>query len=182
MSWALREVLRGRLAGESGPAFPRGDRRVAMVYPSPYRVGMSSLGYQWIATCLAEAGFAVERVFLPDDVDAWRAARMAPLSMETGTPLSDFPLLAFSVAYELEIAGLIQLLDLAGIPTLREERGPGHPRVLAGGPLTFSNPLPLAPFVDAMLVGEAEDVVVPAVEGFFADDHLGGVAKLDGGW
>ena len=37
---------------------------------------------------------------------------------------------------------------------------PGATRcVLAGGPLTFSNPLPLAPFVDAIVVGEAEDAV-----------------------
>ena len=182
MSWALKESLRQCLANESGPPFPRGDRRVAMVYPSPYRVGMSSLGYQWIASCLAAAGFAVERVFLPDDVEAWRAARLAPVSIETHTPLTDFPLLCISVAYELEIAGLIHLLDLAGIPVLREDRALHHPRILAGGPLTFSNPLPLAPFVDAMLLGEAEDVVGDAARGFFEDGHLDGVAKLDGGW
>ena len=32
-----------------------------------------------------------------------------------------------------------------------------------GGPLTFSN-LPAAPFVDAMIMGEAEDVLLPAFE------------------
>src|SRR5689334_14110187 len=107
--------MRARLAAESGaPLFAPGPHRVAMAYPSPYRAGMSSLGFQWIAGCLADAGFSVERVFLPDDVDTWRDARLPALSMEQHTPLGDFPLVAISVAYELEIAGLIQLLELSG--------------------------------------------------------------------
>lgn len=182
MSWALREPLKKRLAAERGAPFPRGDRRVAMVYPSPYRIGMSSLGFQWISSVLADAGFGIERVFLPEDVDAWRNARMSPISMETGASLGGFPILCFSVAYELEVSGLVQLLDLAGIPALREDRSPGHPKVLIGGPLTFSNPLPLAPFADAMILGEADDVVVPAVEGFFATGSLDHVADLPGGF
>lgn len=153
-----------------------------MAYPSPYRAGMSSLGYQWICSILAEAGFGVERVFLPDDVEAWRNARLPPLSMETHTPLGSFPIIAISVAYELELAGLVELLRLAGVPPLRRDRTPGHPKILIGGPLTFSNPLPCAPFADAMLFGEAEDVVVPAVRGFFDTGRLDHVADLSGGW
>lgn len=153
-----------------------------MAYPSPYRVGMSSLGYQWICTILGEAGFGVERVFLPDDVDIWRKAKLAPLSMESHTPLGQFPVIAVSVAYELELAGLVELLRLAGVPPLRRDRGPGHPKILIGGPLTFSNPLPCAPFADAMLFGEAEDVVVPAVAGFFDTGSFEHVAGLAGGW
>ncbi|MFZ5479382.1 MAG: B12-binding domain-containing radical SAM protein [Myxococcota bacterium] len=182
-AWDLRSSLRRRLESERGAPLPRGDgRRVALAYPSPYRAGMSSLGYQWIATQLADAGFSVERVFLPDDVEAWRKARLPPLSMETGTPLSEFPLIAFSVAYELEIGGVVQMLDLAGIPALREARGERDPRVLVGGPLTFSNPLPVAPFCDAMLLGEADDVVADAVAGFFAHGDLAHVASLPGGF
>jgi len=54
-----------------------------------------------------------------------------------------------------------------------------------GGPLTFSNPLPAAPFVDAMLMGEAEDVLVPAFEAAMhteGDAWLETVAQLDGGY
>ena len=153
-----------------------------MAYPSPYRAGMSSLGFQWIAGILADSGFSVERVFLPDDVPAWKAARQSPVSMESHTPLGRFPIVAISVAYELEIAGMIELLELAGIPPLRRDRTRGHPQVLIGGPLTFSNPLPLAPFADAMILGEADDVVVPAVEGFFERGDLAHVATLPGGW
>jgi radical SAM superfamily enzyme YgiQ (UPF0313 family) len=58
---------------------------------------------------------------------------------------------------------MLRMLEAAGIPPLREERDPRHPFVLAGGPLTFSNPLPLAPFVDAMIVGEAEELIEPVL-------------------
>lgn len=180
---SLRESLRQRLAKERGRPFLGGGRRkVAMVYPSPYRAGMSSLGFQWVSSLVADAGFTVERVFLPDDVEAWRAARLEPLSLESGTPLSRFPLWCVSLAYELELAGLVELFRLAGVPPRRVDRGPRHPQVLLGGPLSFSNPLPAAPFVDAMLLGEAEDVVVPAVEGFFSAGDLEHVAGLAGGY
>lgn len=178
----LRAALRTRLAGERGQPFPRARRRVALSYPSPYRAGMSSLGFQWVGTRLAEAGFGVERVFLPDDVAAWRAARLPPLSMESHTPLAEFPLLAVSLAYELELVGLIELLQLAGIPPLRADRTAHHPKILLGGPLTFSNPLPAAPFVDAMILGEADDVVAEAVGAFFDDGDLDAVARLPGGY
>lgn len=161
---------------------PRGRERVAMAYPSPYRAGMSSLGFQWITSLVADAGFGAERVYLPDDVEAWRRARLPPLSMESQSPLGSFPLIAASVAYELELAGLVELFRLAGIPPLRRDRGPGHPKVLLGGPLTFSNPLPLAPFADAILYGEADDTVVPTVEGFFTTGDFDHVAALPGGW
>lgn len=181
-AWDLRDALRARVAAERGvPFFRPGPRRVALVYPSPYRAGMSSLGFQWIAGRLADAGFSVERVFLPDDVEEWRRRRIQPCSLETGTPLGQFPILAVSVAYELEIAGLITLLDLAGIPALRAARSHGHPKILAGGPLTFSNPLPLGPLVDGVITGEAEDVVADVVGAFFDT----GALELDGvsgGW
>ncbi|MSP54707.1 MAG: radical SAM protein [Myxococcales bacterium] len=184
---ALAAPILTRRGLERGAPFPGGrPRKVAMVYPSPYRVGMSSLGFQWISSVLAERGFQVERVFLPEDVEAWRKARACPVSEETLTPLSEFPILCVSLAYELELVGLIELLRLAGIPPLRRDRrrhrSGGHPTVLLGGPLTFSNALPAAPFVDGMILGEAEDVVADAIDGFFADGHLGGLAALPGGY
>ncbi|MCB9765923.1 MAG: radical SAM protein [Alphaproteobacteria bacterium] len=174
MSWAHIQALRDRLDLERGPAFTPGPRRVVMLYPSPYRVGMSSLGYQWICGVLADQGFAVERAFLPDDVDAWRRSRTPLLTVETQSPVSGFPVVGVSLAYELELAGLITALELAGIPPLRAARGPEHPRVIVGGPLTFSNPRPAAPFADLLLLGEAEETVGPAMEA-----ALGGPGWLD---
>src|SRR6185295_2825472 len=39
-----------------------------------------------------------------------------------------------------------------------------HPLVIAGGPLTFSNPAPLAPFFDLVVLGEGEQLVAELVE------------------
>src|SRR5690606_28856468 len=102
-------------------------------------------------------GRAAHRAFLPDDVKAYRDSRVPLFTFEGMRPVSDYRVVAFSVAYELETAGLIDCLRLADIPPLAAERDGRHPIVIAGGPLTFSNPLPLAPFVDLILMGEAED-------------------------
>src|SRR5690606_13150548 len=122
--------------------------RIALAYPSPYSVAMSSLGFQRIYRAIQETpGMCCERAFLPDEAHADEA----PLTYESLRPLASYPILAFSVAYDLEVAGLIRMLMGAKIPVLRTERSEHHPFVVAGGPLTFSNPLPLAPFVDAIV-------------------------------
>ena len=156
-----------------------------MLYPSPYRAGMSSLGFQWILSRLRDAGMSVERAFLPDDVDRWRATRRPLLTYETETPVGNFAVVGVSLAYELELAGLVQALELAGIPPLRRDRGPHHPRVVLGGPLTFSNPLPAAPFVDAMLLGESEEHVADAFQAALelpTREFHDAIARLPGGF
>ena len=152
-----------RLRAEVGAIPKQAPLRVALAYPSPYAVGMSSLGFQRIYRALQEtSGMMCERAFLPDDAVAG-AKGEEPVTYESRTPLSGFPIVAFSVAYELEIAGMIQVLELSHLPPLRAERTDEHPFILAGGPLTFSNPVPLAPFVDAVIMGEAEGLVESVV-------------------
>ncbi len=160
MSWALQEQIRARLGDEQGTLRSETDHRIALCYPSPYSVGMSSLGFQTIyREICGRPGWSAERAFLPDDVAAWRAARAPLITYESLRPVSAFETLAFSVAYELEITGLFEVLELAGVPLLASERDVRHPLIVAGGPLTFSNPLPLAPFVDVILLGEAEELI-----------------------
>ena len=159
-----RRIIRERLAAEVGRIEKDAPFRVGLVYPSPYSVGMSSLGYQRIYRLLQGLdGICCERVFLPDGGDQPGAQVEAAVSYEQLRPLDEFPVLAPSVAYELEIAGLLRLLAASGIPPRWDDRTPGHPFVLAGGPLTFSNPLPLAPFADAIVMGEAEEVLPRAL-------------------
>jgi len=180
-----RAQIRKRMAAERGNDFAQGGSPVAMLYPSPYRAGMSSVGFQWIIKILREAGLQVERAFTPDDPEAWRESKVPLHTYETERPVAHFPVIGVSLAYELELDGLITALELAGIPPLRRDRTHRHPRIVLGGPLTFSNPLPAAPFVDAMLMGEAEDVVVPAFEAALhtdGDAWLDEIAALDGGY
>lgn len=157
---ARAERIRRRLADERGRIDKQAPFTVALLYPSPYAAAMSSLGYQRVYRAIMEApGLACERVVLDDEAERELHAQGRPLTYESQRPLEDFPVVAASVAYEGELGGLLRMLDAAGIPPLREERGDRHPFVLAGGPLTFSNPLPLAPFCDAIVVGEAEELV-----------------------
>ncbi|HKC58966.1 MAG TPA: radical SAM protein [Myxococcales bacterium] len=158
--WALLEPLRARLADEQGTLSRQAATRIALCYPSPYHVGMSSLGFQTIYRELnAEPGCAAERAFLPEDVEAHRAARVPVCTVETQRPIGDFAALAFSISYELELSGLLDMLDVSGLPVRAADRADSHPIVVCGGPLTFSNPVPLAAFADLVVMGEAEDLV-----------------------
>jgi radical SAM superfamily enzyme YgiQ (UPF0313 family) len=168
-SWHAQEIGRRLLAEELGTIRRDAPRRVALVYPSPSRAAMSSLGYQCIYKQLNSLpGVAADRAMLPDDIAAFRESGSPLLTLEREQSVGDYPLVAFSVAYELELAGLIDCLDLAGVPVLREQRGTEHPIVVAGGPLTFSNPAPLGPFCDVILLGEGEQIVVELLEAFEA--------------
>lgn len=175
----LRERIRRRLADEVGRIHKQAPLTVALCYPSPYAAGMSSLGYQRIYRALMEApGLACERAFLDDECEADAALEAErPVTYESLRPIEELPVLAFSVAYELEISGLVRMLNAAGIPARRRERDGRHPLVLAGGPLTFSNPMPLAGIVDAIVVGEADARVVTAV--LAAQGGGGREAQLD---
>ena len=160
MRWDLLQPIRDRLADERGTLRKQAATRIALCYPSPYSVGMSSLGFQTIYREIhAHEDATAERAFLPDDVAQWREARVPLCTYESQQPVATFACLAFSVSYELEITGVFEMLELAGIPLMREERGPQHPLIVIGGPLTFSNPVPLAPFADAIAMGEAEDLI-----------------------
>ena len=164
--WALLEPLRARLADEQGTLTRQAATRMALCYPSPYHVGMSSLGFQTIYRELnAQPGVAAERAFLPEEVDAHRAVRLPVCTVETQRPIGEFAALAFSISYELELSGLFEMLDLSGLPLRAADRTEAHPIVICGGPLTFSNPVPLAAFADLVVMGEAEDLVHEVCEG-----------------
>ncbi len=156
------------LADEIGTIRREASIRVALAYPSPYRAAMSSLGYQAIYTLINNIDeVAADRAVLPDNAQTASTIE----TLERGLALGSYPLIAFSVAYELEIAGLIRCLELAGIPPLARDRGAQHPIIVCGGPLTFSNPVPLAPFCDVVVMGEAEGLIEPLI-GDAIDTHF----------
>jgi radical SAM superfamily enzyme YgiQ (UPF0313 family) len=156
VSGSLAQLIDGRLRAETGRISKQAPFAVALAYPAPYAVAMSSLGFQRIYRGIQETdGLMAERAFLPD-----HGGSQAPVTYESKRQLGQFPVIAVSIASELEIAGLVRLLEAAFIPPLREQRNATHPFLLVGGPLTFSNPLPLAPFADAIVVGEADAIAV----------------------
>jgi len=149
---------RALLAAERGTLYKEAETRIALVYPSPYRAAMSSLGYQQIYRVLhAMPGVAADRAMLPQPEDGARGGGF--VTLEEARPVGGYPMLAYSVAYELEIAGVIDTLARASIPVLAADRDARHPLVIVGGPLTFSNPAPLAPFFDVVILGEGEELI-----------------------
>jgi radical SAM superfamily enzyme YgiQ (UPF0313 family) len=159
-----REELRRWSDRERGAIHREAPVRIALCYPSPYRAAMSSLGFQQIYRLANQLpGIAADRAVLPEDVAAWRASGTPLLTIEREKPVGEYPMLAFSVAYELELAGLVDSLELAGVPVLAKHRDARHPVVIAGGPLTFSNPAPLAPFCDVIVVGEADELIAEVI-------------------
>lgn len=152
------------MADEIGRLSKQAPTTIALAYPSPYSSGMSSLGFQRIYRAIMESdGLACERAFLDDEAETDLAQATRPVTYESMRPLEEFPIVAFSVAYEIELQGLVAMLLAANIPPRRVERDERHPFILAGGPLTFSNPLPLAGLVDAIIVGEAEELVIEVI-------------------
>ena len=139
------------IADETGTLFRRAPREVVLCYPNTYRVAGSSLGFQVIYRALnSRPGVACHRAVLEE-------SRPRPVkSLEFGQELRHYDAILVSIAYELDLANLVHLLDDAGIAPLAADRKPNDPVVIVGGPLTTSNVLPLGPFADLVVMGEAD--------------------------
>ena len=153
----------GKLPRWAGPG--TGDAGLActfvLAFPDLYEVGMSHLGTRILYDLVNKAEDLVcERAFSPwTDMEAQLRARGLPLvSLESHRPLSAFDVVGVSLQYELSYSNVLLNLELGGIPLTTEERSDADPIVIAGGP-TATHPEPIAPFVDAVLVGEAEEVL-----------------------
>jgi radical SAM family uncharacterized protein len=136
----------------------RGRTSVALVYPNHYHVGMSNLGLQTVYGLFNRFDDVVcERVFLPDS-DPAAAGRLT--TFESGRPVAEVDLIAFSISFESDYPNLLSILDQAGIPLRAADRNERHPLVVAGGVACSLNPEPIAAFVDCFLIGEAE-IIIP---------------------
>jgi len=169
MSWRLKKKAQVLVAGEEGIIRKDwgGRVRIALVYPNTYAVGMSNLGFQTIYAHLNRLPHVVcERVFFPDpeDIDEHGRTGTVPFSLESQRPLSDFDLIGFSVTYEGDYINAVRLLRMAGVPVRSADRRSTDPVVIMGGVCAFSNPEPVAPFMDVIVVGEGEEVVGEIVD------------------
>jgi len=149
----------------------RGRIRIALAYPNHYRTGMSNLGFQTLYALLNESpSFLCERVFLPDpgDEGTFPPGSTPLTSLESGRPLFDFDIVAFSVSFENDYPNILAMLAGGRIPLAAESRGEEAPLILGGGIAVMLNPEPLAPFFDLFLLGEAEEMVPEFLEHYRA--------------
>ncbi|MBI5505961.1 MAG: radical SAM protein [Deltaproteobacteria bacterium] len=165
-----------------------GPVSVCLAYPNTYEVAMGNLGFQAVFRLLSTTpGVVCERLFMPA-----RGGRCR--SLENGRSPADFDVLAFSLSFESDYPNIVRMLDAAGIPARSaarrsetsvsepERRGDAEhasaaaratstrgewnwPLLIAGGPATFLNPEPVAPFFDLFLIGEGEEMIREAFAG-----------------
>lgn len=167
MSMHIRRKHRAALAAETNlcPRSRVGQLSICLVSPNRYQTGMSSLGFQTVYSLFAgSTGIRCERGFLPDreDFEEYRRSGTPLLSLESSTPLADFDVIAFSTSFEPDYLNIPIILNLARIPLHANTRSQSDPLVIAGGAAFFINPEPVADFMDAICIGEGEDVV-PAI-------------------
>src|SRR5215204_4313065 len=164
---------------------PHGGRlRVALAFPNTYFVGMSNLGFQTVYRLFNELEDVVcERACLPpkQELQAALASGQPLRTIESGTAVGEFDVLAFSVSFEWDYTNVLSMLRLAGIPARSETRTKHDPLVVIGGAVTFVNPEPLALFADVIAAGEGE-VLIPSLMSAIreADDRQDLLRRLAG--
>jgi radical SAM family uncharacterized protein len=137
------------------------DLKIALAFPDTYGIGMSHLGMKILYHMLnAREDMLAERVFAPwvDMESQLRSRGLALRTLETFTPLEQFDVVGFSMQYELSYTNFLNMLEMGGITPLTSDRGRNEPVILGGGAVASAME-PVAPFFDAILIGDVEDVL-----------------------
>ncbi len=175
MSWKQIVAAKTVLSRETGAIHKDhgGRLTVALAYPNRYYVGMSSLALQILYRSFnAEPDVVCERAFWDERL----SAKQELMTLESQTPVREFDVWAFTISFEMDYFNVVSMLRQAGM--IIGEGGPAHtsgnpprlvdlddrPLLIAGGPGISANPEPLAPFFDAIVIGEAEELLPRLVD------------------
>ena len=142
------------------------DTKIALVFPDIYDIGLSNLGLQILYELINNnPDMLAERAYSPwQDMEKMLREYDIPLySLETKTPLRDFDIIGLTLPYESLYTNTLNFLDLSKIPIHSSERGKDFPLIVAGGHATY-NPEPMAPFIDAFLIGEGEEILLDVID------------------
>lgn len=144
-----RRVPVYRETGEGGRQFGR-PLDVLLIFPQPYAVGMSNLGFLFVYRRLREfPEVNVERAFLDDD-------GTLSLAVESGRDWRQFPVLALSCSYELDVLRFAQWARTAGLELDAGQRAE-QPLLLVGGTGVQVNPHLWAGVADVVCTGRWEE-------------------------
>lgn len=133
--------------------FPRLPQAV-ILFPAPYKTAIANLGFLTIWEKLNRiSDFTCDRAVW--DLQLSRD----PRGLETGIPLSSFPLIFVSSSFDLDLIAFLDILSAAGIEPEARKRSPSNPIIVAGGMTLSLNPAPWSPFVDLAILGEGEQAV-----------------------
>ena len=136
------------------------ELRLAFCFPDTYEIGMSNLGMGILYSTMNELPYVwCERVYAPwgDMYEQMKQNNIPLYALESGDPISEHDVLAFSIGYEMAYSTVLDMIDMAGLPIRSAERTELLPLVIAGGTAAL-NPEPMADFIDIFLLGEGEEM------------------------
>ncbi|HTV23478.1 MAG TPA: TIGR03960 family B12-binding radical SAM protein [Polyangiaceae bacterium] len=176
--------------GERKKPWQSVQARFCLAFPDIYDIGMSHLGYRILYKLINDdPALLAERCYAPwSDMQAKLLEKGEFLrSLESARPLSDFDVVGFSLQFELTYTNVLNMLQLGGIPLRSEHRNDADPLIVAGGPVA-THAEPLAPFIDAFAIGDAEELAVEIAhswarskrEGLSRREALRRLARLQG--
>ncbi len=143
-----KEYLRAELSPFD--SHPMGwSQLLAWVYPNSYEVGMANIGYQWLFGRLKEYRFLLTERFFYEK---------RPTSLESDRSLSEFPIIAVSLPYEIDGLNFIDMLKGVGIEPMAVNRS-RTPLLIGGGDALTLNPFPFADFFDMIILGDGQSWV-----------------------
>ena len=147
---------------------------------------MSNLGFQSLFHRTASfrgvraARFFMEKgneLFSPEAADP-RKTELFPAKRVT---LRGWDALFFSVSYELDYPNILEMLKRSAIPLLADpppsKPSEGRPFTLLGGIAVSANPEIMAPFADALFIGDMEVGLDPILENLHAHRFKTSVAQ-----
>jgi radical SAM family uncharacterized protein len=140
--------------------------RFAFCFPDTYEIGMSHLGMKILYSLLNDqSDIWCERVFAPWlDMEAEMLKTGTKLfALESQDSIDTFDFVGVTLQYELSYSNILYMLKLAQIPLLSKDRGEDAPIVIAGGPCAY-NCEPIADFLDLVVLGEGEEVVLQLMD------------------
>jgi len=135
---------------------------IVLAFPDLYEIGASYHGFRVLYERInAHPQFRAERAFAPwgDFEREMRAAAIPLHTIETFRPVREFDVVGFTLQHEMSYTTVLNMLDLAGLPVRASERRDTWPLVIAGGEGALA-PEVLAPFIDAFVLGDGEEVIL----------------------
>lgn len=114
-----------------------------MAYPAIEEFAMSSLGYLWLfKQADTTDGVNVQRLYT---------------DTESYVNLKNIDAISFSLSFDFDFMGMLEILDKYKIPFLAKNRDENAPLIFAGGPVITTNPEPYKGFFDFFNIGDGEE-------------------------
>lgn len=140
--------------------------RLCLAFPDVYEVGMSYFGFQILYELVnSHPEYLAERSYTPwiDLEKIMRRERLELFSWESRRPLREFDIIGFTLPHELNFTNVLTMIDLSRLEIESSARTEPFPLIIGGGECALS-PEPIAPFFDAFVLGDGENIILDVLK------------------